>query len=162
MDVICAIESRRSIRRYKQESIPNEKLNKLLEAARLAPSAGNRQPWELIVVTNKETLKKLPRACKDQKFVSECSVFIAGIGDPQQKWYQVDLAIAFEHIALAAVELGLGSCWIGAFYEEEIKQILSVPENKAVVACMTIGIPAESPEARPRKSIKELVHWERY
>ena len=103
MDVVTAIQRRRSIRKYKNAELPKELLMQILEVARLAPSGANRQPWQLVVVTDAEKKKALVPICKDQKFVGECSVFIAGIDEPTQKWARVDVAIALEHIALAAM-----------------------------------------------------------
>ena len=162
MDVIDAIRKRRSIRRYERKEIDKEIFDKLLEAARLAPSAKNAQPWKLVVVTNDSLKKKLVKACSRQTFVGECSAVIVGVGDPSYKWYIVDTTIALEHIVLEAVELGLGTCWIGAFNEGEVKKILGIPEDKKVVACLTIGYPAESPPPRPKKTVEELICFNRY
>ena len=162
MSVFDTIKDRRSIRTYKDEAIPKDKLDKLMDAARLAPSAGNRQIWKFIVVENEQIKNQLVTACNNQAFVGTASLVIAGIGDSDQKWHQVDLAIALEHIVLGAVELGLGSCWIGAFNEEEVKRILKIPQDKKVVALLTVGIPAESPAARPRKAQEEIVAFNEY
>jgi nitroreductase len=162
MGVFDTIKDRRSIRTYKDERIPKDKLEKLLEAARLAPSAGNRQNWKFIVVENEQIKNQLVTASNNQAFVGTASHVIAGIGDSAQKWHQVDLSIALEHIVLEAVELGLGTCWIGAFNEEEVKKILKIPQDKKVVALLTVGVPAESPAAKPRKSLKEIVAYNEY
>ena len=162
MGVFDIIKDRRSIRTYKDERIPKDKLEKLLVAARLAPSAANRQNWKFIVVENEEVKKQLVTACNNQAFVGTASNVIAGIGDPAQKWHQVDLAIALEHIVLEAVELGLGTCWIGAFNEDEVKKLLKIPQDKKVIALLTVGVPVESPAARPRKSLEEIVVYDEY
>ena len=162
MGVFDTIKDRRSIRTYKGERIPKDKLEKLLETARLAPSAANRQNWKFIVVENEQIKNQLVTACNNQAFVVTASHIIAGIGDPAQKWHQVDLAIALEHIVLEAVELGLGTCWIGAFNEEEVKKILKIPQDRKVVGLLTVGIPAESPAARPRKALEEIVAYNEY
>ena len=107
--------------------------------------------------------KALVPICKDQKFVGECSAFIAGIDDPTQKWARVDIAIAMEHIALMAVETrGSGTCWIGAFDQEKMQAALGMPAGMVVTVGMTLGYPDEAPEARSRKAMSELVHWESY
>ncbi|MDI6806621.1 MAG: nitroreductase family protein [Candidatus Aenigmarchaeota archaeon] len=162
MDVIEAIRKRRSIRKYVRKELSEELLKKLIEVAKLAPSAKNQQPWKLVIVKDDSIKEKLVEACMGQEFVGECSIFVAGVGDPKFKWHVVDTAIALEHVALEAVELGLGSCWIGAFEEDEIKEILKIPKEMRVVACMTIGYPAEKPEQRPRKSVRELVSFNIY
>jgi Nitroreductase len=162
MALLDVIGNRRSIRAYKNERIPKDKLLNLLEAARLAPSAGNRQLWKFIVVDDEGTRQQLVKACNNQAFVSSASHVIAGVGDPVQKWHQVDLAIALEHIVLEAADLGLGTCWIGAFNEDEVKKILKVPADKKVVALLTVGVPAETPDARPRKALDEIVSYNAY
>ncbi|MHA1860052.1 MAG: nitroreductase family protein [Candidatus Asgardarchaeia archaeon] len=163
MDVFEAIKKRRSIRRYLRKKIPEDTLKRLLEAARLAPSAVNRQPYTFVVVTDDNLKEKLVPVCKYQNFVKDCSAFIAGVGDPNvSRWYVIDIAIAMEHIALEAVELGLGTCWIGAFYEDEMKKLLRIPEDKKVVVCMTVGYPAETPPERPRKPFEVLFKFNGY
>ena len=162
MGVFDTIKDRRSIRTYKGERIPKDKLDKLLETARLAPSAANRQNWKFVVIENEQIKNQLVTACNNQAFVGTSSHVIAGIGDSAQKWHQVDLAIALEHIVLEAVELGLGTCWIGAFNEDEVKKILKIPQDKKVVALLTVGVPAESPAARPRKVLEEIVAYNEY
>lgn len=163
MDVFDAIRERRSIRSYQEKPVEKEKLDKLLEAARLAPSAKNRQEWRFIVVREKEIREKLVDACKGQRFIREAPVVIVGLADPSvSRWYKVDLGIAMEHIALEAVELGLGTCWIGAFYQDKVKEILDIPEDKEVVALLTVGYPKEEGIKTPRKSLDEIVCYERY
>ncbi|OPY26142.1 MAG: nitroreductase A [Methanomassiliicoccales archaeon PtaU1.Bin030] len=162
MDVTTAIRTRRSVRRYKKKDIPDNVLREILEAARLAPSAANRQAWELIVVKDPELKARLVPLCKNQKFVEECSVFLVAVEDPQQKWSRVDVTIMMDHITLAAHEKGLGTCWIGAFDREKVGEALGVPGNRLVTVCLTLGYPDESPEARPRKSMDELVYENRY
>ena len=134
----------------------------LMEVARIAPSGANRQPWEIILVRDETRKKELVPLCKNQKFIEDCSVLLVGVDNPEQKWQRVDLAIAFDHITLAAVEKGLGTCWIGAFDREAVARYLKVPEGKVVTACLTLGYPAEDPEPRHRKEMKDLFHWEEY
>jgi nitroreductase len=162
MGIFDTIKDSRSIRTYKGERISKDKLEKLLEAARLAPSAGNGQNWKFIVIESEQIKNQLVTASNNQAFVGTASHIIAGIGDPDKKWHQVDLAIALEHIVLGAVELGLGTCWIGAFNENEVNKILKIPQNKKIVALLTVGIPAESPTARPRKTLEEIVTYNEY
>ncbi len=162
MDVGTAIRTRRSVRRYKSQDIPEEVLREVLEAARLAPSAANRQAWEMIVVKDSQVKKDLVPMCKNQKFVAECSVFLVAIEDPAQKWSRVDATIMLDHLTLEAHEKGLGTCWIGAFDKAQVGALLGVPPNKEVMACMTLGYPDEDPEARPRKPAEELIYYGRY
>ena len=162
MDVYDAMKKRRSIRKYRKGKISNDMLERLLECASIAPSGMNLQPWELVVVTDDETKKKLVHACGGQGFIDDASLFIAGVDDPGAKWHRVDLAMAMEHIALEAVELGLGTCYIGRFSPEEVKSVLSVPESRAVTLCMVAGFPDESPPRKDKKPVSKLVHRERY
>jgi nitroreductase len=162
MDVSSAIQKRRSIRKYKAKEIPHDLLMEVLESARQAPSGANRQPWQMIVVEDPERRKGLVPICKDQKFIADGGAFVAGIDDPAQKWARVDVAIAMENIALTAVEKGLGTCYIGAFDGEKLASYLSVPKPYVVTVCMVLGYPDESPEARSRKPMNELMHWERF
>jgi nitroreductase len=162
MDVSSAIQQRRSIRKYKAKEIPHDQLMEILDAARLAPSGANRQPWQMIVVTDAERKRGLVPICKDQKFIADCSAFIAAIDDPSQKWARVDVSIALEHIALTAVEKGLGTCYIGAFDGEKLATYLGIPKPYIVTVGLALGYPDEAPEARSRKPMAELLHWERY
>ena len=162
MDVMTAIKNRRSIRRYQAKQIPQDVLLQVLEAARLAPSGANRQPFQLIVVTDPEKKKGLVPLCKNQHFVEEAPVFIAGVDDPQQKWNKVDLSIALDELSLAASEKGLGTCWVGAFDPDKLAAYLGVPNDKVITVCMSLGYPDESPEARPRKAQNELIFWNSY
>ncbi|MGD0056755.1 MAG: nitroreductase family protein [Methanomassiliicoccales archaeon] len=157
-----AIRNRRSIRRYKRKKIPENDLMEVLEAARLAPSGANRQFWKMIVVQDEERKRGLVPLCNNQKFVEDCSAFIAGIDDPSQKWNRVDIAITFDHLTLAAYSKGLGTCWIGAFDPEKVAEYLGVPKGQVVTVCMTLGYPDENPGARTRKPSSELFFFERF
>jgi nitroreductase len=162
MDVFKAIETRRSIRKYQDRPIPDDVLKKIFEAGRLAPSAANRQPWGLIVVRDPETKKAAAKACNDCDYVAKCDVLLVCFGDPEDRWYEIDAAVALENIALTAWDNGVGSCFIGYFSEDYLKSLLHIPSALKVVSCMTLGYPDESPGARPRKNIDELVFWEKF
>jgi len=169
MNVIEAIRNRRSIRSFENRPIEDEKLKVVLEAGRLAPSAKNLQEWKFIVVKDEKTRKNLATAAKGQSFVGEAPVVIVACGTVTdyvmtcgQLTYPIDVAISLDHMTLAAVDEGLGTCWIGAFYEDSVKEILGIPANNRVVALLPIGYPKESPPARPRKSISEIVVYERW
>jgi len=162
MDVMTAIRGRRSIRKYRPKEIPAEVLEEVLEAARLAPSAGNRQAWELIIVTDPNLKEKLVPVCNNQQFVGECSAFLAAVEVPGQRWTVTDLTIMMDHITLAAHGKGLGTCWIGAFDPDALGQLLGVPQDRSVSVCLTLGYPDEEPAERGRRSAQELFHWERY
>ncbi len=175
MDLFEVIEKRRSIRKFKPNSIPKGDLRKILEAGRLAPSGGNRQPWYFIVVREIETKKSLAVASNNQMFMADADVIIVVLGDPKASPtklpytlsatripYKQDPMIAVEHMVLAATALGYGTCWVGAFNEEEVKKILKVPEDLAVIALLPIGVPNENPPARPRKAFNEIFFEESY
>ena len=163
MEVFEAIKNRYSCRSYKAENIPAEKLKKILEAARLAPSAHNAQEWRFVVVKNEKIRNKLAKAAS-QSFIAEAPVIIVAVslnpeyimsgGTPA---YAVDLAIAMEHIALEAVEEGLATCWIGAFDQAKVKKILNIPEEYKVVVLMPLGYPADKPKSKIRKRLEEIV-----
>ena len=162
MHVHEAIATRLSIRRYARAAIPPDHMNTLLTALQLAPSANNQQNWEFVFVGDPELKRKLVPACMNQRFVGDCSYFIAGVADPRLKWHMVDITIAFTHFTLQAVELGYGTCWIGAFEEVKVKALLQVPEGKKVVACMTFGKPADRHVPRGRKGIGSFVYQDRF
>jgi len=151
MDVLDAIRTRKSVRNYLNQTVEEDKLLAILEAGRLAPSASNRQEWRFIIVRNQEVKKKLAKAATNQSFVAEASIVIVACAETDehvmrcgQMCYPIDVAIALDHMTLAAVELGLGTCWIGAFYENEVKQILGIPAEIKVVALMPLGYPSDS------------------
>jgi len=164
LEVFEAIRRRRSIRRYKKDAkIPEEHILKILEAARLAPSAGNRQPWRFVVVKDPEVKRKLAEACNNQTFIADAQVAVVAIGDPSvSRWYSQDPMIAVEHMVLEATELGYGTCWIGAFNEEAVKKVLNIPPELKVVCVIPVGVPDEEPPPRPRKPIEEIFHLDRY
>ena len=163
MDVSEAIQKRRSIRNYEEQSISDDQLLILMRAAQLAPSASNYQPYKFIIVKDEGLKKILGELASSQNFISKAAAIFVGIGDPsREKWYKIDIAIAMEHLALQAVELGLGSCWIGSFDENKIKEILEIPPQMRIIALMPIGIPAEHPGLRPRKSLNEIFFINRY
>jgi nitroreductase len=151
MDVMQAIKLRKSIRGFLDKPVEEEKLRLVLEAARLAPSANNRQEWRFIIVKDKETRSKLAEAAKGQAFVGQAPVVIVCCADDPsqhvmtcgQVCYPIDVAIAIDHMSLKAVEEGLGSCWIGAFYERKVKDILGIPEHVRVVELFPIGYPKD-------------------
>jgi len=164
MEVLEVIEKRRSVRKYKLSNVPNEDLKRILEAARLAPSAGNRQPWRFIVVQTSERKKLLAKAARNQMFLADAGVIIVALADSEAslKWCKQDVMIAVEHLVLASTSLGYGTCWIGAFEEEQVKELLGIPEKIAVVALLPIGVPDERPQAKPRKIFGEIFFEEEY
>jgi len=169
MDVYTAISQRSSIRAYQSSDVEEDKLKKILEAARLAPSASNRQDWKFIIVKAKETKRKLAEASFGQSFIGEAPVVIVACGtEPKaimacgQPAYTVDVSIAFSFMILLAYELGLGTCWIGAFKEDEIKKILKIPKEIRVVAMTPLGYPNQPTLPKSRKALDQIVCFEKY
>lgn len=163
-DTITTIMERRSVRKYAAKPVPEKDLQAILEAGRQAPSAANRQPWHFVVVRDPEQKRQVAEACSGQSWMAEAGVIIAGIGKPtvNEKWYPVDVAIAMQNMILAATALGYGTCWIGAFSEQDVARLLGVPEDCKVVALTPVGVPADRPEARPRQPMSEFASLDRY
>jgi len=170
MDVMEAIKRRFSVRDYLDKEVEEEKLNSILEAARLAPSASNRQEWRFVIVRDKGTKEKLMRVAKNQSFVSQtpiviacCAVDTSHIMSCGQPSYVIDVAIAIDHMTLKATEEGLGTCWIGAFSEDKVKEILGIPKEARVVELLTIGYPKSKPPPRKdRKRLDKIVMYEKW
>lgn len=177
--MITEIKKRRSIRKYISKPVEDEKIIKLLESARLAPSGSNTQPWHFIIVKSEVTREKLVKASHNQKWMSSAPVLIVCVADircrvsedvdislnedsPQVELKQIirDTSISIGHMLLEADNLGLGTCWVAWFTQEEIRPILNIPDDKYVVGVITVGYANESPEARPRKKLEEMVHYE--
>ena len=158
MDTITTILARRSVRKYKRDPIPQEHLRQILEAGHQAPSAANRQPWHFVLVRDEEQKQRLAKACRGQMWIAQAACILVGVGvvPKSPKWYQVDVAIAMENMILAAHSLGYGTCWIGAFEPEEVKEICNLPEEAEVVALTPLGVPDVSPDARARKEWDEV------
>lgn len=178
MDFMEVIEKRRSIRKYKSDPIPEETLYKVLEAARIAPSWSNLQCWRYVVIKDESTKKTLaevlPSGNPVKKAFTQAPIIIAGCADPERsgyigsqrigdkQWHVLDLGISMQQLVLAATNEGLGTCWVCWFSEKEVKDILDVPDNIDVVALTPLGYPDEEPKAKRRKSLEEIVYYERY
>ncbi len=170
MDVYEAIRVRKSVRAWADKDVPDEVLMRVLEAGRLAPSAKNLQEWRFVVVRDKDTRTRLIDAAKGQKFVGEAPVVIACCAQTDnhvmtcgQLCYPIDLAITIDHITLAAVAEGLGTCWIGAFFEDKVKEILDIPADVRVVELLPIGYPADpGPIEKSRLPMSEIVKREKW
>lgn len=165
MDVLEAIKTRRSIRKYEKRPVPEELLEKILEAGRWAPSASNAQPWNFIVLRDEGIRREVARVSTYGKFLAEAPLGIAVVVDPQASTHPVeDGAIATQNMLLAAHALGLGTCWIGSYesdYEEKVKKILGIPENKRLLSLISVGFPAESRKSE-REELREIVFTDCY
>ncbi|WP_244833918.1 nitroreductase family protein [Clostridium sp. BJN0001] len=175
------IENRRSIRKYQNREVEKEKLNCILESARLAPSGSNTQPWTFIVVKSLDTKEKLSKADHNQRWMMSAPIFIVCVADircriskdkkiilnetspePELKQIIRDTAISIEHILLEAEHLGLGTCWTGWFEQDDIRPILNIPEDKYVCGIITLGYSDETLKQRPRKSLEDVVRYEKW
>jgi len=170
VDVYEAIANRKSVRAFQNKDVPEEIISRLLEAARLAPSASNRQEWRFIVVCDKAKRKQLSEAAMGQKFVGEAPVVLACCAETDghmmacgQPCYPIDVAIAIDHITLCATAEGLGTCWIGAFDEGKVKDALGIPPQIRVVGLLPIGYPKDNSRVdKNRLPLKEIVKHERW
>ncbi len=169
MEVRKAIQIRRSIRSYQSLEVEEEKLLRVLDAGRLSPSAGNRQERRFVVVSDARKRKVLSEAANNQHFVAQaplviaaCSVETEYVMKCGQLAYPIDTAIAVDHMTLQAVEEGLGTCWIGAFDEKKAKEILNIPDKVRIVQLLTLGYPSAEHSPTSRKSLDEIVMWEKW
>ena len=161
MDALEAIRQRRSVRRYTGDPIPREDLEQIVDAGRLAATGSNRQPWDFIVVTGQATIERLKVAAR---WMDMAGAIIAVVMDPSSRWWVEDAAAAVENMLIASTALGYGSCWLEGYtlpHEEEFKALLNVPRDKRLLTLIPIGVPAESPSP-PKKSLAEVIHWERF
>jgi len=162
MELYEAIKTRRSVRKYQKTPVSPDKLKRILEAARLAPSACNLQPWKFLVVSSKENKEKLRGII--QEWALEAPIVIIALGNKKNAWsrdnesvHQIDVAIAVEHIILAATAEGLGSCWICAYDRKRLSKALNIPTEWEPVAVTPIGYPDDTSTRTTRKEIKEIV-----
>lgn len=175
------MESRRSIRKYRDRPVDEEAVRKLMESARLAPSGTNTQPWHFIVITDPEVKAEVVAASHHQRWMLSAPVFIACVADPAARMEPAegftadehspemavkqvirDTAIAAEHLVLEAEALGLGTCWVAWFEQKDIKAVLGIPRDKFTVAVITVGYADEDPKPRKRKPLEEILHTDRW
>ncbi len=173
MDLSDIITNRRSIRAFKKRGLSQTTIERLLEAARWTPSAGNVQPWAFVVASTPKTKQGLAKAAYDQKALEEASIVIVVCADEKRaaESYGVrgktlyciqDTAAAIQNILLTAHSLDLGTCWIGAFKEDETKIVINAPKEMRPIALIPIGYPNESPPARSRRPLSKIMHKETF
>ncbi len=172
MEVFEAIRRRKSVRAYTPTPVPSEKLERILEAARLAPSAENRQPWYFIVVTDPDKRKRIAKSGIFARFLAKSPIVIVGCGDwkASPKWHVVDVTIAMQNMVLTATAEGLGTCWIGSFNEGLVRRLLKIPERFEVVALLAVGYPRKKFDLiakivhfiRRKKKLDKIVGFEEY
>lgn len=173
MELYKTVKTRRSVRSFKEEEISQETVEKILKAGIWAPSAGNRQSWEFVVIKEGYNQEELVKGALGQNFIAEAPIVIvvgANIKRSAQRYGErgrnlyclLDAAAAIQNMLLTAHELGLGTCWIGAFRDEEVKEIVQFPDYVRPVAIIPIGKPAESPSAPSRYPLDQVVHEEQF
>ncbi len=176
--ILNCIEKRRSIRKYTNEKVSKDQIERILEAAIMAPSGNNSQPWKFLVITDDSKRGEISEVAHRQKWMTSAPVFIVGIADmkvrhPDEfipvdedsseenlKKIIRDTSIALEHVALQAVEEGLSTCWIAWYRQNEMRKVLNIPDDKYIVSILILGYSSENPNPRPRKKIEDLVLWE--
>ena len=161
MNLVDTVLSRRSIRDYEQKEIPKEVLDKILEAGQMAPSAMNRQSWHFIVITDDEVKRELSKGVFS-RFLKNAPVTIVGCAHQDRiggRWSKISTAIALQNMVIAAWAMDVGSCWIGAFNEDKVKQLLDIPEKWDIVAFIPFGFPAKIPSPKRKKPIEKIVSF---
>jgi nitroreductase len=162
MSQLESILNRRSVRKYEDKEIPEDVLRQILEAGRQAPSAVNRQPIRFVVVKDHEIAKAFSSDLFNH-FIKDAPVIIVGCADVNSlltgKWAVADATIAMQNMVIAAWTLDVGSCWIGAFSEKRVKELLKIPDKWKVVALVTLGYPSEQPKPKKKKAFEELFNF---
>jgi nitroreductase len=165
MDAIEAITTRKAQRAFAAAKIEPEKLRQIIDAGRHAMSARNLQPWQFVVIFDRDRIRDIGALCATGKFVSDAPAAVAVLKDTSNtRWGDIDCAQAVQNMATAAWSLGLGTCWVGNFEGQKISQILGVPPNWAIFTILAFGYPKSenSPQSRPLKPRQEVVHYEQW
>ena len=161
MDTLEAIRKRRTVRQYTGEPIPRQDLETIVDAGRLAASGVNLQPWQFIVVTDREMIARLRL---DAEGMEKAGAIIAVVMDPSSRWWVEDAAAAVQNMLVAATALGYGGCWREGFtrrHEDEIKLMLGIPAERRLMTVVPFGVPVEWP-VKEKKPLAEVIRWEKY
>jgi nitroreductase len=161
VDTLETIRKRRSVRRFTNDEIPREILEKIVDAGRLAATGSNHQPWDFVVVTDK-TMKE--QFAKSGAWIAQAAAVIVVIMDPGSRWWVEDGSAAIENMLLACTALGYGACWVEGDaipYEDNYRILLEIPAEKRVMALLPIGKAAETPKPA-KKPLEQVLHWEKY
>ena len=162
MDLMEAIKKRRSIRKFTDEQIEGWKLEACLEAARWAPSSKNTQPWEFIIIKERNILERIANESTWGKHIAYAPLAVAFVTDPSKSdWHAIDGTLATQNFCLAAWSLGLGTCWTGTMNRKQIQEILEIPPDKYLLTVLPVGYPAEEGRAR-REELNNLLYYEKY
>ena len=168
MDVAEAIRRRYSCRSYRDQALEPKQLDAILEAARQAPSAKNLQDWRLVVVTDRDLKKRLAAAANNQTFLETAGAIVVACtaSDHVMRCGQavgpIDVAIALEHMCLAATELGLATCWIGSFYPDKVRPVVGIPDGVTIIELLAVGYPADTPKEHRREPLERIACFEKW
>lgn len=180
MEFLDVIKTRTSVREYSGKQVEDEKITYVLECARLAPSWANRQCWRFIVIKEKKMIEQIAKSSMINHWLKTAPILLVACADPSDsgsnnshEYYMTDVAIAFDHLILAATDVGLGTCWIAGFHEEKVKELLEIPKRIQIVALSPLGYPVEKKgiteqitksllRAHKRKTLDEIVHYEHW
>ncbi len=161
MEALEAIQKRRSVREFTGDPIPREDLEKIVDAGRMAATGSNRQPWDFIVVTDREMISFF-RSAAD--WIDKAAAVIAVVMDPYSRWWVEDGSAAIENMLIAATALGYGSCWLEGYtlpLEDEFKRLLRVPKGKRLLTLIPLGVPESWPTV-DKRPLEDVLHWEKY
>jgi len=164
MHALEALYTRRSIRRFKADPVQRSQIEQIVDAGRLAATANNLQPWEFVVITDEAMRKKIAGITDYGKFIAQSPACIVTFCK-ETKYYLEDGSAATQNMLVAARALGLGSCWVAGdkkAYAEEIRALLGVPRGYKLISLVAVGHPAESRSGAGKRSLKEVLHWERF
>jgi nitroreductase len=164
METLEAIRQRRSVRRFRTGPVGHQLLEKLVDCGRLAPTARAEQPWEFVVVTNRDVRTAIGRTTDHGKFIAEAPACIA-VFCKDTKYYLEDGCAATENILLAAADLGLGACWVAGdkkAYADQVRQMLGVPEGHKLVSLLAVGYPSDDQPAKGKRPLEDVLHWDRF
>jgi len=170
MDFLEVVKTRRSIRRYRSDPVSDEIIHQLIDAARHAPSADNIQPWEFILVRDKQVKEKLSQTHAWSYFVKDAPVCIVALGDERRSpsYFAVDTTCAIQNLLLTVHSLGLGACWVAVYdphnssYEKHVRTTLNVPSHLRIIAMIPIGYPDEKAGLRTHRETDEILHFDNY
>ena len=168
MTVLEAIRTRYSCRAYQDKPVEKDKLDTILEAARLAPSARNTQDWRFVIVADKQIKQQVAQTTNRPEVFDKAGVIIVACSNSDYVMTcgptigPIDVAIALEHIALQATDLGLATCWIGSFYPAKVRQVVGVPDDVAIIELMTLGYPADEGRKADREPMEKIVSYEKW